>query len=165
MLVSLISLILSLIIDSFNKFLGFSVSFGIVVAILLTYSIVEIWRDNKNSAKKPIYYSPWIFPIYRYNPSAEDIEPHNRHALALVMGLLLCMVWSILCSIWIQPYYIGISITCLVEVLMVTAILFLVSATPLQLQIVQEHKDDVLLKGAWIDAKEKYCSGRNIESV
>ena len=140
------SFIVSLFIDAFSNFLGFSISLWILSFFILLYSFAEISSDIKNLDKKPIFISPWIFPIYIYNPKKNDVEPHNMPAVALIVGFCIAILWAVLASIWIEPTYVGVSLSIIFELILIIIILYLIQQTMIQMHDVQPYIDNLLIR-------------------
>ena len=63
--------------DSTANFAAGSMMFGIVI-IMLSFLLLAKWvADRTHMDDMPIYYSPWIFPIYKYFPDVNDIVPYR----------------------------------------------------------------------------------------
>lgn len=76
---------------------------------------------------KPLFFSPWIFPVYVFNPKKNDVESHNLPSIAVITSFIVLLVWSALASIWIYPHSVGITLTVLFEISMTLMALYLVS--------------------------------------
>ena len=163
-LIILFIFIVSFFVEGFNEFIGFSISivFGGVCA--LGYALNEIVSDISNFSKKPVFFSPWIFPVYRYNAKKNDVDKRNKPSIILVSSLLIILGWSILCSVWIDPFFIGISFSILVELILLVISLHLISITSVQMKDVIEYVDDRLVRNAWLDTKQGYVVGRGADS-
>lgn len=120
------STVVSLCVEGFRVFTGVSISIWVFAALLLVYALSEITSDLMNMEKKPIYFSPWVFPVYIYNPKKNDVEPHNLPSISLITGLLVLILWSITASVWIYPHNVGISLSILFENVLVIAVLHLI---------------------------------------
>ena len=66
-LICLISLIAAALSDDFNDFLGFSITWLTINTIIIVYGYILIQKDIINRLNEPLFFSPWIFPIYKYN--------------------------------------------------------------------------------------------------
>lgn len=152
--------IVSLCIEAFANFLGFSISVWILAFFFLLYSFSEISSDIKSVDKKPLFISPWIFPIYIYNPKKNDVEPHNLPAVAMIVGFCILIVWSILASIWIEPTSLGVGLSIIFELILLILIMYLIQQTMIQMHDVLPYIDALLIRQAWNDAKLGYINGR-----
>ena len=122
-LIVIASFVAALIIDGFSNFFGFSISLWLIAFFILLYAFSELISDIKNFKRKPIFFSPWIFPVYIYNPKKNDVESHNEPSIALILGFLILMLWSLLASVWITPVGFGVSVGAVLELILVIIIL------------------------------------------
>lgn len=125
--------VVSLIVDGFEVFVGVSISTWVFAGLLLVYAASELLSDLKNMEKKPVFYSPWVFPVYIYNPKKNDVESKNGPAIALVCGFLVLITWSVIASVWIYPHNVGVSLSILFEHVLVICLFHLLQASSLQL--------------------------------
>jgi ABC-type uncharacterized transport system permease subunit len=79
--------------------------------------------------------------------------------------ILVSLLWSIGCSVWVQPIYVGVSVSALVEVILVIGALHLVSVSPMQLKVAEPYIDEHIRKKAFLEAKNAYINGRNAVSM
>jgi hypothetical protein len=109
------STVVSFFVPGFRIFVGVSISTWILAAMILVYGLTEVWTDLRNMERKPIFYSPWVFPVYRYNAKKNDVESNNGPAAALVTGFVILITWSVVASVWIYPHNVGVSLSILFE--------------------------------------------------
>lgn len=48
--------------------------------------------------------------MYIYNAKKNDVEPNNGPAIAFITGLLVLILWSVTCTVWVYPHNVGISV-------------------------------------------------------
>ena len=118
--------------------------------------------DILHAEKEPIYFSPWVFPIFKYKTKKNDIELRNTPAILIFIALFLGYLWSFQCAIWISPFYYGVGVSCLIEVLTMLFILFLISFTPTLLADNKTNLDQLLVKRSWLEAKTDYVNTKSI---
>ena len=164
-IISFIALIVSIVSDDYKVFSGFSTTYLIICIFILFYSGSAFYKDYLNRVREPVYYSPWIFPIYKYDSERDDIRENNGPVFGIFLVLFLGLLWSVLCSVWIAPYYYGIAVSALCEVLLVIFVLFIVAISPLNLRVSLPYIDNLLLKRAWLQAKRSYVNSRNAFSM
>jgi hypothetical protein len=165
LLCALATFVVSLAVDGINVFLGFSVSYGIVVLLILLYAGSDMYNDLLHLDTEPLYFSPWIVPAYKYNAKKKDLMERSEPALLILLSLLLALGWSLGCAVWVTPYYAGISVSCLVEVLIIIFVLFLISLTPGLMQEAECRIDQLLIKQAWLESKDDYVKTKNISTA
>ena len=127
-LVCLISLIAAALSDGFNDFLGFSITWLTINIILLVYGYTLIQRDINNKMNEPLFFSPWIFPIYKL--SKGHIIDNSYPTIVFLSGCLMFLIWSVSVSIWVYPVVVGICLTCLTELIVFMALVFIMTFTP-----------------------------------
>ena len=105
-----------------------TVSFLIwIVLLLLTVATLSRWvADRTRMNEMPIYYSPWIFPIYKYYPNENDVEPYSSAVVAFYAISAIAWFWCIWVSVEVSPSWLGAFLTCILEgVIMVVTLYFL----------------------------------------
>jgi len=65
----------------------------------------------------------------------------------------LIMLWALVAAIEIRPIWVGISITCGAEVILVVAAIFLINATGIEFNAIKPYVDEIIVKQAWLDSK------------
>ena len=95
--------------------------------VLLIFATLARWvSDRTRMSDMPIYYSPWIFPIYKYYPDANDVEPYSSAVVAFYFIAAIILFWCIWVSVKISPSWLGAFLTCILEgVVMVITLYFL----------------------------------------
>lgn len=124
-LVIIAATVVSWFVEEYRTFLGISISIWVFAALLLVYALAEIGSDVMKMETKPVFFSPWVFPVYIYNAKKNDVEPHNLPTIALITGLLVLLAWSVLCSVWVYPYNVGVSLGILFEEILIIAVFHL----------------------------------------
>lgn len=163
-LVCLIALVASALIDSFNDFVGFSISYLIINLILFIYSYSLIQSDLNNQADYPLFSSPWIFPIYQFNPKTGNIVKRNMPLLLFLASCMLFMVWCIAVVIWVTPVTTGIALTCIVEIFLFLIFITISTWSTIQLGKVSGSLDDKIIKESWLKAKFEYLLSKGANS-
>eukprot|EP00698_Gefionella_okellyi_P022063 TRINITY_DN725_c0_g1_i3.p1 TRINITY_DN725_c0_g1~~TRINITY_DN725_c0_g1_i3.p1 ORF type:complete len:1823 (+),score=496.75 TRINITY_DN725_c0_g1_i3:2151-7619(+) len=98
-----------------RPFYGFSASWACLFAALFVLAV----RQELQKYIDPTYrvqYSRFIFPVYKYNVTTDDIETDNRHVGYTYAALVVAGVWGILAAVFLYPVYIGLGITALMMV-------------------------------------------------
>lgn len=162
-MVALIAFIISLASDLINEFTGWSISYAIVGFSILIYGLSDLVSDLVNADEEPIYFSPWVFPVFKYIPKKNDIVMKNQPAALVMVFFFMLLAWAIQCSVWITPFTSGIAVTCLAEVLFLIFVLYLISFTPVLLEDVRPSIDQLIIKRAWLEAKSDYVTTKHIQ--
>lgn len=156
------ALVVGIFYDGFNSFLGWSISYGIVSAVICMDGLIEMYSDIMNADNEPIYFSPWIFPVFKYYSKRNDIGLRNKPAAKVLFALFLAYLWSFQCAAWISPFYYGISVSCLVEVLTILFVLYTITFTPTHFEDSKSSLDQLLVKRSWLEAKNDYVTTKHI---
>ena len=77
-LVCLSTLIAAVCISSFNDFVGFSLTWLGLNAILFVYSLNLVRSDWDLKRVEPLYVSPWVFPVYKYEVKTKRVLRKNK---------------------------------------------------------------------------------------
>jgi hypothetical protein len=160
-LACLVAMVVSWFVQDFDQFVGFSITYGLIFLAILFYGGSKMLRDLKRSEEAPIFFSPWIFPIYKYDPEADDIISRNLPSLCIFFVGFGAIFWSILLSVWVSPMHLGISISTVILILLTFLTLFLITWTPVQFKEAMDCKTDKMIKKAWLDSKKEFITGRN----
>lgn len=151
----------SLIVPSFTIFMGFSISAWLFALVLLAYGYGKLIVDYKNLKRKPVFFSPWIFPIFKFDPKKQDVVPHNLPGGCIILGNGVMICWSALATVWIQPVHVGVSLSILFMFILLLTIIFMIQISHLQLRKLSKHVDNKIIRRAWIESKNMYVQNRN----
>jgi hypothetical protein len=145
--------------DSLGIYAGFSISYLFFSLLFIGYSVVIIIKNLRKTTTAPVFFSPWVFPIYKYNPKTRMVEKADEMGKQLMLGLNLILFWAISCIIWMSPAYIGVSVGCLCIVLILLIFIFLSIISPVQLadalKLLNTEESLKTLKKAWNECKTK----------
>jgi hypothetical protein len=147
------SFIASGFVGELSNFIGFSISTYLLALLLIVFGVGKTIYDIRNMKTRPIFFSPWVFPIYVFNPSKQDVQANNLPAGAILGSFLLMIMWGVLATAWITPGDVGVSISILFEHLLLISVIFLVQISHLQLHKLKTFVDNKIIRRAWIDAK------------
>ena len=86
-------------VSDLGVFPGCSITFLFYCLLLMGYSLIKIVAGLKKANTIPVFFSPWVFPIYQYVPSKQKIERNDHMGLQLFIGIGLVSTWSISCVI------------------------------------------------------------------
>lgn len=99
--VCLVALIAAVSIDSFNDFLGFSISYLILNFFFFLYAYTKIHKDILESKQQPMFASPWIFPLYKYDSKIGIVKTHNDPFSLFLASCMMFLIWTIALTIWL----------------------------------------------------------------
>jgi hypothetical protein len=72
------------------------------------------------------------------------------------------MLWAIVASAELRPIWVGISISCGAEVILVVTSIFLINATGIEFNAVKPYVDEIIVKAAWLDSKQNLIEMLNL---
>ena len=129
-----------------------------VAAILMTILLVGViatWiRDRTRLSEMPIYHSPWIFPIYKYYPADNDVEPYQSAVVGYYTVAFLATIWALVATVEVTPSWLGVALTCGIQIITFIVTLYFTNTNNLQYLAVKNHVDALVIKQAWLDSKE-----------
>ena len=71
------------------------------VFLLNAYTFMLI--DFINIDKRPIFVSPYIFPVYRFNPETKNLNERNEPMQFFIFGIIIWIFQGILTVVYVQP--------------------------------------------------------------
>jgi hypothetical protein len=151
----------SFFVKEISIFMGFSIALWLTALLLLAFGILRITYDLRGMRTRPIFFSPWVFPIYVYDPKKQDVISANLPAGSILSALVMLLFWSILATAWFNPTHAGVALSILFEHLIIICMIFMVQISHLQLHKLQTYIDKRTIKRAWLEAKDKYVDKRN----
>ncbi len=102
-LICSISLIVALTMESYNDYVGFSIFYLVLNLLILVYSYYSLQRDIVMRNEEPLYFSPWIFPIFKYSSEHKIIKINNLPVVLFFFSILMLFSWTISLIIWVKP--------------------------------------------------------------
>lgn len=157
-------LIYSLSDEDTSDYAAASYNIFIVLAILTVFTLAKWIADRTRLDEMPIYYSPWIFPIYKYYPKDNDVEPYVS-SVTIFYGLCFFVwVWAIWTTVAVLPSYVGVCIVCAIQCTMLFVTLYFMNTNNLQYKKLRKHVDHLVIKQAWLDAKENLARMLQIDN-
>jgi len=117
--------------------------------------------------KNPTFYSPWLFPIYKYDPNINSLQKNNFQGIISLLAIFFFWLWSIAVIIWVKPVSLGICIGCLVEMI---AMLYFVYLTTESTNLLTEalSREDLVIKAAkksWLQARNSYLKSKCVTKI
>jgi len=150
-----VGIIVGIFADGVGPFVGFSITYFSIVGFLMFYGLSVYIRDYRDRDIAPLFFSPWVFPIYKYDPKEEKIKNHNNVGVMMYSVLGMTLVWSVLCVVWLEPVYIGIGIGSLCCLLIILSTIYIAGISPIQLGFALRNVENnpKSIKKAWLEAK------------
>jgi hypothetical protein len=107
-------------------------------------------RDLAQQAKQPVFYSPWIYPAYKYKVSQSNVASHFTPSQLLLTGILIMFIYGSIITFITEPTYLGIVFTSLAEVLFMTTYLYLRYTENQIRDEIEDFIDEKVVKEAWL---------------
>jgi hypothetical protein len=63
------SFIASGFVGGMSNFIGFSISNFLLAFLLFVFGVGRTVYDLRNMKSRPVFFSPWVFPIYAFDPN------------------------------------------------------------------------------------------------
>lgn len=114
-----------------------------------------------------MFYSPWIFPVYKYDPNINSLQKSNFQGVISLTVIFFFWLWSIAVVIWVKPVSLGICIGCLVEMLAMLYFVYLTTETSCLMSEALSREDLVtkVVKKSWLQAKNSYLKSKCVTKV
>jgi len=124
---------------------------------------VQLWANRNPEAV--MFYSPFVFPMYSYQPDTYDVVSENRFGALICSVLGLWLLWGLFAISFVKLLPIGVGILSLVLVVTVQLVAYVVSSTPLRLGQASLFADEWVLKQAGDIARAAFLRRREVLDV
>jgi hypothetical protein len=148
--------------DQTDPFQVFTYWTTVISAILVALIAVTFLADNLDFEDSPVFHSPWLLPVYRYDQEINDVKPHRIPSSFLISFVLLLLAWSLAATSQLRPVWVGIACSCAAEVIFTIAAIFLINRTNIEFKKVRQYVDNVVVKHAWLNSKENLVEMLNL---
>jgi hypothetical protein len=138
----------------------FFVSVGFILLIFKLVSSAIGWSIQRPPFA-PLYVSPYVFPIFMYDPNRNSISEESRIGFYMYGALGSALLWGVFAICFINPLGFGVAITstCLIAIVALT--LNLISLTPRYLGEATRCVDGHLLQFAANEAIQEFKRRRS----
>mmetsp|Transcript_3192 Transcript_3192/g.2146 ORF Transcript_3192/g.2146 Transcript_3192/m.2146 type:complete len:473 (-) Transcript_3192:2031-3449(-) len=153
----------SFFLEELYSYVAVSLGVWALCGFLFLYGAMELYTDIKMIDNKPLFYSSMVFPVYKFEPKKNDIDPRNAPAVSVLISVIIMMLWSGSCTVWVAPYYIGVSVGILFELILIVIVLYLITITQNELKENMQNIDKKISKIAWLDSKANFVNISNVE--
>lgn len=109
-------MIVSYILNTFDDFLGFSITYLIINVIILGYGIYLLYYDLSTDDERPNFYSPYGLPVYKLDPNIQSAVKNNFSIITISVGMLMTFFLMLLVQIFVYPVQIGVCLTVIFEI-------------------------------------------------
>lgn len=141
-------------------FAGFTMTCAVAAIICLLLLGARLYTDYKQNEYQPVFYSPWLLPAYKFIVRKGKIKKHFQAIYLLLIFSVIGIVWSLACTFIVTPAWVGVCFMVLFESIAHVVVLFLTNQASINLTSVRDLCDDIIIKQAWLDAKEYHVCER-----
>jgi hypothetical protein len=142
---------------------AFFISLGFVSIIVKQVASVCGWLFSRPPATSaPLYVSQYVFPIYTYDPTTEQLVEVTEFGFQLYGVLATALIWGIFCIIFVNPVGLGVGITAAVLLGVSWLTLTMISLTPQLLGDAARTTDQAMIDQSIKISKEWFHKRRTI---
>lgn len=147
---------------SVNLFYCFSLAFLFVVFRHMGRALSRYLARPPDS---PVFLSPFVFPIYGYDPDTHALVPETRLGFDVCVGLGVALMWGVFATVFINPIGVGITITSSVIMLATVAFLYAMSNAPVRIGSAARFIDEAMIKQAAEEAGNAFHQRRHAFTI
>lgn len=81
---------------TFDNFYGFSITYLAINLIILLYAAWNLYSDLINKYDRPNFFSPFLYPIFKYDPAVKSVQDNSKMILFWLAGWLMFYFYTIL---------------------------------------------------------------------
>lgn len=152
-------------VSGFEPFVGFSVTYGIIVMSGFFLFLVKLAKMCLNFHSAPFFVSPYVFPIYKYSATRKTASKSNLTVFGLYAFIILIIAWGVIFSIYFRPMHYGISVTCLGTVAFGFLTFFLIVYTPSRTEAYRDWMGKAIFTDAWLASKNSYIENNKVKAL
>lgn len=154
------ALVQSFFVAEMSVFAGFTMTCGVAGVVVISLLFARLYTDYKQNEDQPVFYSPWLLPAYKFIVKKGKIKRHFHAIYYLLSFTGIGILWSLACTFFIRPAWVGVCFMVFFECIAHVVVLFLTNQASIDLTSVRDLCDDIIIKQAWLDAKEYHVIER-----
>ncbi|KDO29157.1 hypothetical protein SPRG_05401 [Saprolegnia parasitica CBS 223.65] len=135
-----------------NLFYCFSIS---IIVILLKLGVNGVAIKLCREPDLQIFYSPYVFPIFSYNATTNNVNNENQEAANVYKALGVVFAWGCVGVMFTDPLGFGIGLCSLALLAFVGFTAHLCSITPVRMGLATKYVHEAILHEAATVAKEE----------
>jgi len=151
--------------EHFGDFTGFSISFLMIAGGVFVFSMYNLISALYDTKSRPILFSRFVFPVYRYNPGNGYPATFNGTVYAIYVSTAAIVFWSVLLSIYVEPMYYGITCGFFAIGFGVIFTLILCSYSSQQYKDLSKYITLPVINTCWLKAKQDYIGRQNATTL
>jgi hypothetical protein len=82
---------------------AWSICILLILLIFLTVFTLMWFYDKSQQMYRPVSYSPYIFPVFKYNPKNNQLVNHPVPAIIMIMIIILAFIWAFGVMLLMKP--------------------------------------------------------------
>jgi hypothetical protein len=142
-------MIYAFVVDTFDNFYGFSVTYLVINLLLLGYASFLIYRDMLNRLEKPNFYSAYGSPIYKYDSSLQSVVENLRPMRMWYAGWFMFYAYTLLMEVFIVDINIGLATQQIFFIAFFLTFVYFVTYNVYRSGRVKKEITDNLMHDAW----------------
>lgn len=140
-----------------DLFYCFSISFVFVALRHTSRALGAIWSAPPYA---PLYFSQFVFPMYRYNPDSNDLSNANKLGVDVAIAVGVAFLWGAFAIMFYEPIEVGFGISTAALTFIVILVAHVLARTPLRLGDAAPFMDEALLGHAGKQARTVFTTRR-----
>ncbi|OQR84703.1 hypothetical protein ACHHYP_13038 [Achlya hypogyna] len=140
-----------------NLFYCFSIS---IIVLLLKLGVNGVAIRLCREPDLQIFYSPYVFPVFSYNATTNNVNDENREAANVYTAMGVAFLWGCFGVMFTDPLGFGIGLCSLVLLAFVGFTAHLCSVTPVRMGIAAKYVNEAILHEAAGVAKDVFNDRR-----
>lgn len=147
-------MIASFVLDDFDNFAGFSITYLVLTFLLLGYSIWLLYTDIMSSVEAPNFYSPYCLPIYKYSSEIESCRTNTLPSILYAVALYILLFYCFLVEIFVNPAHVGISLSCLLELFIFLSVMYFQTYNTFGAGLIRDRITKEVVEDCWNKEKD-----------
>jgi hypothetical protein len=95
--------------DSFDDFIGFSITYLVINFLIIIYGAYSMFMDILSRYDRPNFFSPYGSPIFKYDPAVSSAKTNTIPVSFWLGGWLMFYGYTLLMEIFLVNSHVGIS--------------------------------------------------------
>ena len=102
-------MIYAFVVETFDNFVGFSVTYLVINLLILLYACSLLLSDIMNRFDRPNFYSAYGTPVYKYDNSLKSVTENMKALQFWLLAWFMFYAYTLLMQIFISDANLGVS--------------------------------------------------------
>ena len=142
-------MIYAFVVDTFDNFYGFSVTYLVINLLILLYGIWLLYGDMMNRFDKPNFYSAYGSPIYKYDNSVKSVVENMRSLKVWLAAWFMFYSYTLLMEIFIADTNYGIAAQQIFLVVFFLTFIYFVTYNVYRSGTIKKDIKDNIIEESW----------------